>query len=629
VGNSERELTPAEKWFLGAAVFVLAGVGTFVTQYLSGAYQTPDRTVGLVAGSVLVGLASALPVVVGLFLPLIERLLLDAAPKWPRVLPVVGAGVIAVAAVFGLGPQVNRLTNEWWGCAPSSEFTVITTPAVRATADELLAAFEESTARANDGCPTAHGFVYDADEQTITGAVRKGWMTPPDQTAFPLRDIGPRPDVWLTESTLPLNTLYDLSGAAALGDVDSFGLSPVVLAVPEGVEPPPGDDPLPALVDSLSNTIGVVRPDPRASTVGLLATAALYGKSIDRSHSEVAPAVAGDLALEQQLGVAATTRSFPDGDEGALLCRFRQLTDGHPALVLSEQAVRRYNAEQPVGGPCPGRASAAVPLTPVYAATPALDHRAVRFTWSEGPKAPAAAEEFTTWLTSTDGQRAVAEAKLRPAKADDEAAENLVQRGDLEPQALANVRRQYLAAHRPRRVVLAVDLSGSMDRPSREPRTTRGALVRKAVADAACAIRSNDEIGLWVFPGESPARARVVVPPAPGGCVAVAGAVPPVVPAGRTPLFQTIVDGVEALRGTDDDAERRLVVVTDGEDTSSAVNGDDVLRAVADAEVKVYVVTLGDVTCDAEPLREVADSTGGRCYDPGATAVQIRDALGA
>ena len=39
-------------------------------------------------------------------------------------------------------------------------------------------------------------------------------------------------------------------------------------------------------------------------------------------------------------------------------------------------------------------------------------------------------------------------------------------------------------------------------------------------------------------------------------------------------------------------------------------------------------MTLGDVTCDADPLQKVADTTGGRCYDPGSTVTQLRDALG-
>jgi hypothetical protein len=158
-------LSPTQAWILGGAVFVLAGVGTFVTQYLSGAYQSPDRAVGLVAGSALVGLASALPIVVLPLLPVVRYVLERLAANGQLVLALVAVILVATSAVLGLGPQVNRLTNEWWGCAPTSEFTVVTTPAARNTADELLGAFEASTAQANDGCPTAHGFVYDAPEQ--------------------------------------------------------------------------------------------------------------------------------------------------------------------------------------------------------------------------------------------------------------------------------------------------------------------------------------------------------------------------------------------------------------------------------------------------------------------------------
>jgi hypothetical protein len=627
-GDGGAPLTPTQAWILGGAVFVLAGVGTFVTQYLSGAYQSPDRAVGLVAGSALVGLASALPIVVLPLLPVVRYVLERLAANGQLVLALVAVILVATSAVLGLGPQVNRLTNEWWGCAPTSEFTVVTTPAARNTADELLGAFEASTAQANDGCPTAHGFVYDAPEQAITTAVARSWATAADGTFFPRRDIGPRPDVWLTESTLPLNALYDDSQTAALQSAHSFGLSPVVLAVPSGFAPEADRTTLPELVASASTSIGVVRPDPNRSAVGLLATAALYGADVDRSPSRPDPAVTNDLAVEQRLGAAASAGAFPDSDEGALLCRFRELSDSRPALVLSEQAARRFNAGQLVGGPCPGDAQAPTTLTPRYATTPALDHQLVRFAWPEGPATPAVVEDFERWLGSSDGQRAVESTGLRPRKADDKASSNLAERGDIDRRAAADVRLRYLAAHRPRRELLALDFSGSMDRPGVVPGRTRAAVVQQAVADAACVVRPNDEIGLWTFPGDSDRRPRPVVPLTRGGCSAVAAAVPSLVPRGNTPLLQTLFDGVGALRASDDTAERRLIIVTDGEDTSSAVTRDQVISSLADAQVKVYVVTLGDVTCNADPLQEVADTTGGRCYDPGSTVDHIRDALG-
>ena len=256
-----------------------------------------------------------------------------------------------------------------------------------------------------------------------------------------------------------------------------------------------------------------------------------------------------------------------------------------------------------------------------------LDHQAVRLRWPEGPATPAVAEEFERWLTSSDGQQAVEATGLRPTKPGDKASANLTERGDIDERAVADVRLQYLKAHRPRRELLALDVSGSMNQPGR-PGKTRAAVGQEAVADVACVARSNDEIGLWAFPGDTERGPRPVVPLTRGGCAKVAAAVPALALRGNTPLLQTLSDGVDALRATDDTAERRLIVVTDGEDTSSAVTRDDVLDAVRGAQVKVYVVTLGDVTCDADPLQEVADRTGGRCYDPGPTVDQIRDALG-
>lgn len=613
--------TRAEKWVVAAAVFVLTGLGTFFAQYLSGAYESPDRLIGLAAASAAAGLAAALTVgavlLVGLLRPYDRAL---------RVLAYVVAVLLVVGCVAGLGPTIRRSTNETWGCDPPREFTVVTTSPVRNTADELVEAYATATALANDGCPTAHGFVYEASEQTIITAVGRDWAVPPAQTFFPRKDIGPRPDVWLTESTLPVNTYRAASQPQKLTLPRTFGESPLVLALPP--EAPPTEEPsLPALVESLAATIGVVRPDPSRSTVGLLAVAALYGVEVDTvTASPVDPAVTGPGRLEEQLGAAAAAGAFPDGDEGALLCRFRRLTDRFPGLLLSEQAVDRYNAQQLVGGPCPGDPPYPVLLTSVYAPAPVLDHQVVRFDWDEKPASPPVAREFEDWLFTTDGQQAVEDTGLRPVPA--AAPPDRTERGDLDSQAVAAVRLRYLDAHRPRRTLLALDFSGSMDRPGRVPRRSRATVVRQAVTDAACVVRRSDEIGLWVFPGDADRGPRPLVAPRRDGCAAVGEAVGTLQARGNTPLWQTIVDGVTALRGTDESAERRLVVVTDGEDTSSPATRDDALRVLDGARVKVYLVTLGDITCDADPFREIAERSGGRCYDPGPTTEQLRDALG-
>ena len=573
-GGAGLALSPTQTWLLGGAVFVLAGVGTFVTQYLSGAYSSPDRTVGLVAGSALVGLASALPIVVLPLLPLVRGVLERVAANGRPVLALVVVILLVTGAILGLGPQVKRLTNEWWGCAPASEFTVVTTPAARNTADELLGAFEASTAQTNDGCPTAHGFVYDAPEQLITEAVAHNWAKTAD--AEPRRDIGPRPDIWLTESTLPVNALYDDSQTAALQSVHSFGLSPVVLAVPSGSASPTEGAALPELVASASASTGVVRPDPIRSTVGLLGTAALYGADVDKSPSRSDPAVADDLAVEQRMGAAASARAFPDGDEGALLCRLHELSDSNPALVLSEQAVRRFNARQLVGGPCPGNAS------------PDRAEGGVRDDARAGPPGRAARlARGPRDATGSQGLRAVAQVVGRSTgRGVHRAASHQGRRqGVREPRRGGRHRSPRGRGRTPalprgpptRRELLALDFSGSMGRPDRPSSWTRAAVVQQAVADAACVVRPNDEIGLWAFPDDSDRRPQPVVPLTQDGCAAVAAAVQSLVPRGNTPLLQTLVNGVGALRATDDKAERRLVVVTDGEDTSSAVTRDEVM----------------------------------------------------
>jgi len=95
-------------------------------------------------------------------------------------------------------------------------------------------------------------------------------------------------------------------------------------------------------------------------------------------------------------------------------------------------------------------------------------------------------------------------------------------------------------------------------------------------------------------------------------------------PAGNTPLFRAMVDGVAALGPGDDITVNKLVVITDGEDTTSGLTPQEVLDGVRGRDVRVFVVAIGETSCAAAPLEALAGDTGGGCYPESPSAIGSR-----
>lgn len=120
-----------------------------------------------------------------------------------------------------------------------------------------------------------------------------------------------------------------------------------------------------------------------------------------------------------------------------------------------------------------------------------------------------------------------------------------------------------------------------------------------------------DEFGLWLFSG---AGTREAIPIGPRH-QATPAELDQVMPAGGTPLFQAIVDGVAGVGPSDGDRVNALVVLTDGEDTTSELTSSQLNDAVRGKGVRVFVIAVGGTSCTSGVLRDLALSTGGACAD--------------
>ncbi len=566
---------------------------------------------------------------------------------WVAATPLIAA--VVAAAVPLLWDVARGLSYRVSGCPPATQLRVLAEPETVATARELASHYASWSAEDNHGCPTAQLYVYSAEAATIARNVdtTTGWSDADES----LRAVGPRPDVWLASTRHEVDAVA--TAGSAVAESVPVAHSPLVLAVPPGAPRPTGT--WPEMFRQLTDgRVPVVRPDPRSTQVGLLATTLLYG----RDHTDLdAP---DPVAVERSLDAARGTR--PIGGVAELLCSLRQAGGADTpaaAFVATEQDVARYNQGAALGGACgptPDPPAADRRLEAVYPVdTAPQDLQLVRLRWADpAPVQERAAEAFERWLRSDPGRGAVVDTGLRPAGVLPAPSVPLTDDYGVDPSLAASTdplpadRRDaayavHEAAQLPSRLIFLVDTSRSMEEPvsggdgtGAGAGRTRAQVVADAVGAGLGDLQERDEFGLWFLPGGTTAGHTEAVPVGLRDAERLAAArdaLARVAPTGGTPLLRGVVDGVATLTAGDgaepDDrtGTRALVVLTDGQDTTSGVAPDEAARTVAGRGVRVVVVALGDVRCVETGLAGLAAATGGECVesDPAGVPDRVRE----
>lgn len=622
-------LLTGNTWWSRTILFII-GAGTGGALQLSGDLETGFQWLLLIFG---VAGCGALALVGGQTLN--RRLSNPKRPTARRLPPrarwrvvraaalVLGLAAGAVFAATEAWSRIDRLVN---GCPVPTQLRALTTVESLAATREIAAAFEQWTAEADDGCRRVDVFVYAAPETAVVTALADGWGRDA------LRDIGPRPDVWLPDSGLQVDAVRERAAGrdSHLGVAQPIAWSPLVVALPEPLATAAiaSNASWREVVDLVASAGGVlVRSGPESSIVGAIATHAIYAQFVPEAEDPTAPAMERRrVARELELRIETAPVL---GDGPGLLCRYTRVGAAPspaaatvpPAIVTTEQALARFRS-----GGCSARNEAPdVDLAVVYPSqTPALIHQFVPLHWSgaqPGGPQEQAARLLGDWLVSPDGQAALATAGLslgetsavRPVFADFEA--------DL------TLSRQV---RRPGRVVLAVDVSGSMDYPAGDGRT-RFQVASTGVESSLTLMRDEDEFGLMVFPDEPQGTGtRIAVPVGPRDdrvngqrrveAVTAALAETAEHVGGNTPLYDAIVDGLALAADGQYESEplRALVVLTDGVNTTGTRSAADAIAAaqselVQDRGVRVYVIAIGEASCHGEVVAAITQDPGNGC----------------
>ena len=181
-----------------------------------------------------------------------------------------------------------------------------------------------------------------------------------------------------------------------------------------------------------------------------------------------------------------------------------------------------------------------------------------------------------------------------------------------EPQVLSRIKDLWHADRKPANVMLVVDKSGSMNDSGKMDQAKRG------LAVFFHQLAPQDRVGLIEFSS----RPQQVVPidRFADDRGLLAARVKDMFPDGETALFDATRAGVAAVRALHDDTRiNAVVLLTDGQDTSSSINRGDLVEElrgsspVAEGSVRVFTIAYGS-DADRAPLLAIASATGGKPF---------------
>lgn len=539
--------------------------------------------------------------------------------NWRWVVPVAGLEVLVLVGTLvlpWLWPPGGRAFAG--GCPHPMELRVLTSIDGLEPTRALARRYERWNADRNQdhpGCPTVHAFVYaPATSAAATSALAKGWRD--DARQHPLVSVGPRPDVWLPDSTVDVREVEDLASRAHLPPPirgsSSIGSSPVVLAIQEPLGDVAAARTWPELFSKFSGEPGsaLLAPDPKTSSVGLLAAAGY----LSDGNGNLVPI----QDARQRVRAVVVAGADAEGSAALLCQRSGAAATTAPRAIISKQVWQWFVTGVPQVVHCPGG-----PVSPgsppvVPDGTPVMDHPYVKFNWST-PAQQALVDEFHQWLSGTSGRDALKAAGLEPARPDCIVLHNTA----CVPSDLKKTLDLYLEAQEPGQVLFALDASGSMDEQVGRD-LIRFELASRAVSSALGHMGPNDQFGLWTFSGEGgPPGRQQLVDIAEGDerhRENTINALSDVRPAGDTPLYDTVIAGMQAIAvSAKDVGPRALVVLTDGHDTSSAMSAEAARQQVgslAAAGVRLFVIATGQASCTGtQGLRDLATVGLGGCFD--------------
>ena len=511
---------------------------------------------------------------------------------------------------------------------------------------------------------------------TAAQELTQGW---PDETTN-----GPKPVVWspassawgaivnhrLAASGQPaIAAVATGSGAVSPNAAKPFMLTPLVIAMPRPMaealgwpQTPIGFGDILKLAQDPAGWGGKGHPEwgpfrlgktnPNISTSALSATIAQYyaatGKTRDLSAEDLARPEVDAFAR----GVESSVVHYGDTTLTFLNNLYRNDARGASltyasAIAVEEKSVIDYNRGDPDGIRAPGEEPKPprVPLVAIYPKEGTLlsDNPFIVLDapWVT-PEAKAAARLFERFVLQADNQRRVVSFGFRPGNPQVAAGDPIVPANGVDPNqpqnvlgvpdpaVLARIVDLWGEQRKAARVLVVIDVSGSMGEPGDNQGRTKLDLAKQAAVDALGLFKAEDQVGLRIFSTDlsrtEPTDYVDLLPLAPVGAQReqIATKIRALVPTNGTPLYTVTKDSFSFLRDSYDPARiNAVVLLSDGKNEDPRnTNLDPLLTLLRSGSeggqsgrpVRVFPIAYGK---DADPavLRRIAEATNAAAYE--------------
>jgi Ca-activated chloride channel homolog len=188
------------------------------------------------------------------------------------------------------------------------------------------------------------------------------------------------------------------------------------------------------------------------------------------------------------------------------------------------------------------------------------------------------------------------------------------------PQVLDRIQTSWTELRKRARVLLVIDVSGSMGDPAGGGQS-KLELAKEAAVDSLSLFAPDDDVGLWVFTTDMAGAAdyQELIPIGPLGpnLDQFRREIRGLVPLNGTPLYTAVHDSVETMRSQlDPDRINGVVVLTDGRNEDPRNQDLDGLLRYLDSElnVRVFPIAYGE-DADLGTLTRIAQASRAAVYD--------------
>lgn len=577
-----------------------------------------------------------------------------------KTLPLIATAVVGVVAIIGIRAMTSGGDDEQSkadGLRPEcTAFTVVASSEKAAMLSNLADDYNTSGRTVGGECYDA--VVSSLASGTAEAALAAGWDPEVD---------GPAPTAWTPASSTWVKVLEeDLARndrpTIIPDDYTNVASTPLVLAMPQPMAKALGW-PRKALgwsdvLDLAKNPDGwksvghpewgqftLGKTNPTVSTSGLAATVGAFVAATGRSSDLTAK----DLSDPKvRAYVSAVERSVVHYGDTTLtfLSNLQQAADaGQPmtyvsAVAVEEKSVIDYNLGNPTGDPRTlGKGKKPkVPLVAIYPKEGTLNsdnpYVVLDAEWvSEEQKAGAA--DFAEFLRTKQAQKKFTDAGFRTYDGKAGAAvkedANLTVKGPElvlsppAPKVMAAVRETWAELRKPARVLMVVDVSGSMGEPAGGGRS-KLELAQSAAAGALGQFTKKDEVGLWAFTtgmgagNESYSELAPMRPLDPAAKRQMTERLASLVPLQGTPLYGATRAAAAKVRDACEPGFIcAVVVLTDGRNEDPQDNDlDSLLKELgggsSETPLRVFSIAYGE-GADLATLKRISEASRAAAYD--------------